>query len=111
VDLITLTHPLVGLLGFDAGGQTRAVGTRRTPGIRLGDRLGTVPALAGRARAISTNHGIARFLDARHPDRRLLPADPARRAGGRGGRALGQRDAARWRPAPGPVGDDRDPEG
>jgi glutathione S-transferase len=79
-DLITLTHPLVGLLGFDAGGQTRAVGTRRTPGIRLGDRLGTVPALAAGRERISTNHGIARFLDARHPDPPLLPADPGRRA-------------------------------
>ena len=80
MDLITLTHPLVGLLGFDAGGQTRAVGSRRTPGIRLGDRLGTVPALAAGRERISTNHGIARFLDAHHPDPLLLPADPAQRA-------------------------------
>ena len=81
VDLITLSHPLVaGLLGFDAGGQTRAVGTRRSFGIRLGDRLGTVPALAAGRDRISTNHGIARFLDARHPDPPLLPVDPAQRA-------------------------------
>ena len=81
VNFVTLTHPVAArLLGFDAGGQTRAAGTRRSSGIRLGDRLGTVPALAaGRAR-ISTNHGIARFLDERQPDRPLLPADPARRA-------------------------------
>jgi glutathione S-transferase len=81
VEFVTLLHPLMARLhGFDAGGQTRVAGTRRTSGIRLGDRLGTVPALrAGRER-ISTNHGIARFLDSRHPDRPLFPADPAERA-------------------------------
>ena len=81
VDVVTLLHPVVARLhGFDAGGQTRAAGGRRTLGIRLGDRLGTVPALAADAERVSTNHGIARFLDERHPDPPLFPADPARRA-------------------------------
>jgi glutathione S-transferase len=81
VDLVTLTHPLVArLLGFDAGGQTRAAGTHRPLSIRIGDRLGTVPALAAGRERISTNHAIARFLDARHPEPRLLPDEPELRA-------------------------------
>lgn len=81
VDVVTLLHPLaVRLHGFDAGGQTRTAGGRRTLGLRLGDRLGTVPALAADGRRISTNHGIARFLDERHPEPPLFPADPERRA-------------------------------
>src|SRR5205085_3751215 len=46
----------------------------------MGDRLGTVPALACDGQRISTNHGIARFLDDRHPEPPLLPADPEQRA-------------------------------
>src|SRR5689334_3801737 len=81
IDILTLAHPLVARLqGFDAGGQTRAAGGRRTLGIRLGDRLGTVPALAADGRRISTNHAIARFLDDQHPEPPLLPADPEHRA-------------------------------
>jgi glutathione S-transferase len=81
VDIVTLLHPLVvRLRGFDAGGQTRSAGGRHTFGLRLGDRLGTVPALAADGRRISTNYGIARFLDEQHPEPRLLPADPERRA-------------------------------
>src|SRR3954454_9876685 len=81
VDIVTLMHPVVvRLRGFDAGGQTRAAGGKRTPGLRLGDRLGTVPALAAGDERISTNHGIARFLDERHPDPPLFPADPEQRA-------------------------------
>src|SRR4051795_12270453 len=80
VDIVTLMHPVVTRLrGFDAGGQTRAAGGRRTPGLRLGARLGTVPALAADDERISTNHGVARFLDERHPEPPLLPADPRRR--------------------------------
>jgi glutathione S-transferase len=80
VDIFTLAHPIVvRLRGFDAGGQTRAAGGRRTPGLRLGDRLGTVPALAAGEERISTNHAIARFLDERHPEPPLLPADPEQR--------------------------------
>ena len=81
VDVVTLTHPVVVRLhGFDAGGETRVAGTRRPLPLRFGDRFGTVPALAAGDRRISTNRGIARFLDERHPDPPLLPADPARRA-------------------------------
>jgi hypothetical protein len=40
VDIVTLLHPLVVRLhGFDAGGQTRNAGGRRTFGLRLGDRF------------------------------------------------------------------------
>src|SRR5207247_1065829 len=78
VEIVPLLHPLVVRLhGFDAGGQTRTAGGRRTFGLRLGDRLGTVPALAANGQRISTNHGIARFLDARHPTppaRQLSPS-------------------------------------
>src|SRR3954462_12004951 len=81
VDVVTLLHPLVVRLhGFDAGGQTRTAGGRRTFGLRLGDRVGTVPALAANGDRISTNHGIARFLDERHPQPPLFPADPEQRA-------------------------------
>ncbi len=81
VDIVTLLHPLaVRMHGFDAGGQTRNVRGRRTFGLRFGDRLGTVPALAADGERISTNHQIARYLDARHPESPLFPADPERRA-------------------------------
>lgn len=81
VDFITLTHPVMSRLhGFDAGGQTRIAGSKRTLGIRLGDRLGTVPGLACDGQRISTNHNIARFLDERHPEPPLFPADPDQRA-------------------------------
>src|SRR4051794_24511666 len=80
VDIPTLMHPVAArLLGFDAGGQTRVAGSRRPPALRFGDRLGTVPALAYDDQRISTNHEIARFLDARHPDPPLFPADPGQR--------------------------------
>src|SRR3981081_3816359 len=74
VDIVTLLHPLVVRLhGFDAGGQTRAAGGKRTLGIRIGDRLGTVPALAANGHRISTNRGIARFLEEHHPEPPLFP--------------------------------------
>src|SRR3954453_11218281 len=77
VDIVTLMHPVaVRLHGFDAGGQTRTAGGRRTFGLRFGDRLGTVPALAADGHRISTTHGIARFLEARHPEPRIFPSDP-----------------------------------
>jgi glutathione S-transferase len=80
VDIVTLLHPLVVRLhGFDAGGQTRTAGGRRTFGLRLGDRLGTVPALAANGHRTSTNHGIARFLEERHPEPPLFPTDPEQR--------------------------------
>src|SRR6187399_210257 len=81
VEFVTLLHPVQGRLhGFDAGGQTRSAGGRRTLGLRIGDRFGTVPALAAEGDRISTNHGIARFLDERHPDPPLFPADSGQRA-------------------------------
>jgi glutathione S-transferase len=77
IDVITLTHPVrVRLHGFSAGGHTRNAGGRRTFGLRLGDRLGTVPAFAAGRDRISTNHGIARYLDEKHPDPPLFPVDP-----------------------------------
>jgi len=80
VDVVTLTHPLVARLrGFDAGSQKRTAGGRRTLSIRLGDRLGTVPALAADGERISTNRQIARFLEDRHPEPSLFPADPGQR--------------------------------
>src|SRR5438270_8132732 len=80
VDVVTLTHPLVARFGgFDAGGETRSAGARRTLPIRLGDLLGTVPALACDSERISTNRQIARFLDDRHPEPPLFPADPDQR--------------------------------
>ena len=81
VDIVTLLHPLVARLhGFDARGEKRSAGGRRTLGLRFGDRLGTVPALAADGDRISTNHGIARFLDSHHPEPPLFPADPQQRA-------------------------------
>jgi glutathione S-transferase len=80
-ELVTLLHPLGARLhGFDAGGETRSAAGKRPFGLRLGDRLGTVPGLAAGRERISTNHAIARFLDERHPDPPLFPAEPERRA-------------------------------
>jgi glutathione S-transferase len=77
----TLLHPLaVRLHGFDGGGETRTAGSGRPLALRMGDHLGTVPALAANGDRISTNHRIARFLDERHPDPPLFPADPAQRS-------------------------------
>ncbi|MEA2471695.1 MAG: glutathione S-transferase, partial [Thermoleophilaceae bacterium] len=80
VDIVTLLHPVAARLhGFDAGGETRTAGARRTGPIRFGDLLGTVPALACNGQRISTNRQIARFLDDRHPEPPLFPADPDER--------------------------------
>ena len=80
IDVPTLMHPLVARLqGFDAGGETRTAGTRRPGPLRKGDRLGTVPALDADGERISTNRQIARFLDERHPEPPLFPADPGKR--------------------------------
>jgi len=81
VELLSLLHPLsVRLRGFDAGGERRSAGDKRTLGIQLGDWLGTVPALAAPGCRISTNHQIARFLEARHPEPALFPSDPEQRS-------------------------------
>src|SRR5437870_3448980 len=80
VDIPTLLHPVaVRLRGFDAGGETRVAGALRPLPLRLGDRLGTVPALACDGQRVSTNHAITRFLDDRHPEPSLFPADPEQR--------------------------------
>jgi glutathione S-transferase len=80
VEVVTGLHPVMARLhGFDAGGQTRTAGGRHTLGLRLGDRLGTVPGLACNEDRISTNYRIARFLDEHHPRPSLLPEDPNRR--------------------------------
>jgi glutathione S-transferase len=92
-NFITTLHPLAArLLGFDAGGETRVAGSKRPPALRLGDLLGTVPALAADGTRVSTNRAIARFLDEQHPDPPLFPADPERR------RAV--EDAERWANGP-----------
>jgi glutathione S-transferase len=81
VEVVTLLHPILARLhGFDAGGQQRSIGGRRPVALRIADRLGTVPGLACDGQRVSTNHRIARFLDERHPEPPLLPADPERRA-------------------------------
>ena len=80
VDIVTPLHPLaVRLRGFDAGGETRRAGTRRTLPMRLGDLIGTVPALAADGERVSTNRQIARFLDDRHPEPSLFPGAPEQR--------------------------------
>jgi glutathione S-transferase len=80
VDLLTLTHAVrVRLHGFDAGGQTRNAGAKRPLALRFGDSMGTVPALAANGDRISTNHGIARYLDEHHPDPPFFPKDPKER--------------------------------
>ena len=80
-EFVTLTHPVMSRLhGFNAGGQRRTAGGKETFGLRMGDRLGTVPGLKAGSERISTNHAIARFLDERHPEPPLFPFDPAERA-------------------------------
>ena len=67
VDFVTLLHPIaVRLRGFRASPERRVV-------------AGTVPALAFGEQRISSNRAIARFLDERHPERPLLPADAEQR--------------------------------
>ncbi len=79
-DVVTLLHPLAARLhGFDAGGERRTAGARRPLPLRMGDRLGTVPALAANGHRLSTNREIARFLDDRHPDPPLFPSAPGPR--------------------------------
>src|SRR4051794_15795969 len=80
VDVVTCLHPLaVRRHGFTASGERRVAGGRRPRPLRTGDHLGTVPALAAGDERILSNRAIARFLDERHPERPLLPADPAAR--------------------------------
>ena len=75
-ELTTLLHPVLARMhGFDAGGQRRVAGSSRTPALRLGDALATVPGLADGDTRVSTNYRIARYLDARHPDVPLVPRE------------------------------------
>lgn len=81
VEIVTLLHPVaVRLRGFNSGGQTRRAGSTRPVPLRVGDLLGTVPALACDGERISTNYRIARFLDHKQPEPALVPADPEARA-------------------------------
>jgi glutathione S-transferase len=81
VELVTLLHPILARLhGFDAGGEKRSVGGKRSAPMQIADRLGTVPGLACNGQRVSTNHQIARFLDERHPEPPLFPSDPGQRA-------------------------------
>jgi glutathione S-transferase len=81
VQFVTLTHAtMVRVAGFDAGGQTRDAGGKRPLALRMGDMFGTVPGLADGDQRISTNYRIARYLDERHPEPPLVPADPEQRA-------------------------------
>lgn len=81
VEFVTLLHPILARLhGFNAGGQKRSIGSRRPAPLQIADRLGTVPGLACDGQRVSTNHRIARFLDERHPEPPLFPADSERRA-------------------------------
>jgi glutathione S-transferase len=80
VDIPTLLHPVaVRLAGFEAGSETRTAGSRRPAPLRFGDRTGTVPSLAAGDERVSTNREIARFLDERHPEPPLFPADSEQR--------------------------------
>jgi glutathione S-transferase len=80
VDFVTLTHPIAARLrGFNASPERRMVGSRSPLPVKSGDLLGTVPSLAAGDERISSNRSIARFLDERHPERPLLPADAERR--------------------------------
>jgi glutathione S-transferase len=80
VDIPTLLHPVATrLLGFPAHQEQRKAGSKRPLALRFGDSVGTVPALAADGEKISTNRGIARFLDERHPEKPLFPADPKQR--------------------------------
>ncbi|MDQ3741706.1 MAG: hypothetical protein M3389_12275 [Actinomycetota bacterium] len=80
IELIPGTHPfLARLAGFGTGGQVREVDGKRPRNLQMADRLATVPALAAGKERISSNHEIARFLEARHPDPPLFPADPEQR--------------------------------
>src|SRR4051812_20103340 len=80
VDIPTLLHPVATRLhGFPAHQEARRAGSKRPLALRFGDSVGTVPALAANGEKIATNRGIARFLDERHPERPLFPADREQR--------------------------------
>ncbi|MDX6581037.1 MAG: glutathione S-transferase [Solirubrobacterales bacterium] len=82
VDFWPGVHSLmVRMRGFPGKGQTRMLGDAKpTFSVRMGDRLGTVPALKLGDERLQTNHAIARRLDELDPEPPLFPADPAQRA-------------------------------
>ena len=82
VDLKPGLHSMaVRLRGVPGKGETRMLGDRKpTPGVALGDRLGTVPALRLDGEKVQTNKAIARRLDQLRPEPPLFPADPELRA-------------------------------
>jgi glutathione S-transferase len=82
VDLPTVFHAgLIRLRGFP-GSAPRRLGEheRRTWAVRIGDRLGTVPAVRYGQQRWQTNREIARRLDEVEPEPALYPADPEQRA-------------------------------
>lgn len=81
VNLPTGSHAVaVRLLGFPGRGSPRMFGGERPSfGVRVGDRLGTVPAVRIGERRWQTNRRIARELDLLEPERPLFPSDPALR--------------------------------
>ena len=79
VNFPTLTHPVaVRLLGFPGySNHVRLFGDEPgTWSVRLGDRLGTVPAVRMGEHRWQTNREIARGLEAFEPEPPLFPADP-----------------------------------
>src|SRR6266704_3418820 len=80
VDIVPLLHPLVVRLhGFDAGGQTRIAGERRTLALRLGDRVGTVPALAASgSRPTTGSHASWTTVTRSRRSSRQIPSDGRR---------------------------------
>jgi glutathione S-transferase len=81
VNLPSGFHPLfVRLRGFPGNpGPVRELTGAKSRALALGDRLGTVPALAFGADRVQGNLEIARFLDRVQPDPPLYPADLDRR--------------------------------
>ncbi len=79
--LPTGAHPmLVRALGFPGHRKPiRSVDGATPGGLRLLDRLGTVPALRFGSERVQTNRAIASFLDRVRPQPPLFPDEPARR--------------------------------
>ena len=71
----------VRLRDFPGKGKTRMLGDRKpTFSVRMGDRLGTVPAIKIGDERLQPNAVVARRLDELVPEPPLFPADPALRA-------------------------------
>lgn len=75
-----LHSPLLLLHGFRPNpAPFRRIGDHTHPGLRLIDRMGTVPSLLIDGREVKTNRAIARVLDEVRPEPPLFPTDPDRR--------------------------------